>query len=452
MGVELSFGLSVEETAESIATLRRMNEHDTGDVDDIRRIYIYFGTSFRFLSVLMPRLQELQELLFATLNSNQNRTIKSFQVENFADNAETNNLCYIFLSRYLEGSQDRIKQFAYIVKGRIPMTVNDATRFASIISRSNCTLESLIFRIQKVDHFNFVFLAGNTFELIFTAVLDKGLLGFIVGVAVTEKNYYYKKLIQRACYAGQSKLATNTSLKNLTFFLYNDERDHHFPTIHFDDNEIDPLLTIIKTNTGLDRIRLDGIIILSTATENNLMNAVRDNTTLTRGLFIGPPKFKDAPPSYHKLMSATRNEMWMNRFWKNFTTHYKIVGDKNTRNDINNNTSINNANHRENKHNINNNGNGDDIINGNINDDSNGNGDNVVPNTTQTQQEKPTPKPKTIELSMYPILLKKLTGKPQFLYQFLKSESSLLFQVVGDLDPLVATTRDDDDNTNDAVE
>ena len=42
------------------------------------------------------------------------------------------------------------------------------------------------------------------------------------------------------------------------------------------------------------------------------------------------------------------------------------------------------------------------------------------------QQEKKS-KPKTIHRSMYPILLEKLTGKPQFLFQFLKLESSLLF-------------------------
>ena len=108
----------------------------------------------------------------------------------------------------------------------------------------------------------------------------------------------------------------------------------------------------------------------------------------------------------------------MNKFWKNFTTHYNIVGGKSARNGMNNNTVINNEHHRGKRH----------------------KGDNVVPNKTQTLPEKP--KPKTIDLSMYPILLEKLTGKPQFLFQFLTSESSLLFQI-GDHEQLVAT-RDDD--------
>ena len=222
-----------------------------------------------------------------------------------------------------------------------------------------------------------------------------------------------------------------------------DESDR--PFIPLNDDDINPLLTILKTNTGLERIRLDGGIILSTTAQNNLMNSARDNTTITREYGM---QFQN-DVSHRTLISTINNQVAMNKFWKNFTTHYKIVGGKNTRNGMNNNNTIinNDENHRENKHNINDNGNGDDII----NDDSNGNGDNVVPNTTLTQQEKPNPKPKTIELSMYPILLKKLTGKPQFLFQFLKSESSLLFQVVGDHDPLVAT-RADDDGINDAVE
>ena len=81
MGVELQFGLSVEETAESITTLRNMHEHDDGD-GEIELISILFETS-RFHSVLVPKLQELQELLFGTLHSNnRNCTIKTLCARN----------------------------------------------------------------------------------------------------------------------------------------------------------------------------------------------------------------------------------------------------------------------------------------------------------------------------------------------------------------------------------
>ena len=418
MGIEyLEFGCSVEETAKSIATLRRMYEHEDDD-GNIDQIIIGFEES-RFHSVLVPKLREVQELLFGTLHSNRKRTIKSFSVLNVCNDAETNNRCYEFLSQYLEGSQDTIKNFHYAVKGIIPMTVNDATRFASIMSRSNCKLQTLSIVVNNANHF--LFTVENTFELIFIAVLDMGIPNLYVDVAITGGNYY-KKLIRRACSAGNSKLATNTTLKCLGFTFQNDESDR--PFIPFNDDDINPLITVLKTNTGLERIRLDGGIFLSTTAQNNLMNTARDNTTITREYGM---QFQ-GDGSHRKLIATINNQVAMNKFWKNFTTHYKIVGGKNTRNGRNNNNTI--INNTENHH------------------EKNHNGDDVVPNKTPTQQEKP----KTIELSMYPILLKKLTGKPQFLFQFLKSESSLLFQVVGDLDPLVAITRNDDDNTNDAVE
>ena len=415
MGIQLQFGESVEKTAESITTLRNIREHDDDD-GDIEWICILFETS-RFHSILVPILQELQELLFGTLHTNnRNCTIKKLTVGNFCNDVETNNRCYdflFFLSQYLEGSQDTIKEFYYSVGGRIPMTVNDASRFASIISRSNCNLQELYITLRNTDHF--LFSVENTFELIFTAVLDKGIRNFYVCVPVTARNSYYKKLIQRACNAGNSKLTTNTTLEALAF-LFNETEPSTEPSIHFNDDDINPLVTILKTNTGLKEIGVDGRIILSTTAQNNLMNAARDNTTLTEGFFIGPGSINETLE--RKLLLSIYNQVAMNKFWKNFTTHYNIVGGKSARNGMNNNTIINNEHHRRKRH----------------------KGDNVVPNKTQTLPEKP--KPKTIDLSMYPILLEKLTGKPQFLFQFLTSESSLLFQI-GDHEQLVAT-RDDD--------
>ena len=69
MGVKLEFGWSVEETAESIAMLRNMREHEHEDDDSaIDRIVIYFAEFrfHRFHRVLVPKLQEIQELLFGT--------------------------------------------------------------------------------------------------------------------------------------------------------------------------------------------------------------------------------------------------------------------------------------------------------------------------------------------------------------------------------------------------
>ena len=143
---------------------------------------------------------------------------------------------------------------------------------------------------------------------------------------------------------------------------------------------------------------MDSRVILSTTIQNNLMNAARDNTALTEDLAL---EFQN-DISHRKLLSSIHNFITMNKFWENFTTHYKIVGSKNTRNGTNNNTNINNKNHRGENH--------------------NGNKD---PNKTQAQEDKS--KPITIHRSIYPILLEKLTGKLRFLFQLLESGSSLLF-------------------------
>jgi len=96
----------------SIAILRNMHEIDGVD-GDIERIVIYFEES-HFHSVLVPKLQEIQELLFGTLHSNKKHTIQCLMVQNGGDDVETNNRCYDFLSQYLEGSQDTIKQFSFM--------------------------------------------------------------------------------------------------------------------------------------------------------------------------------------------------------------------------------------------------------------------------------------------------------------------------------------------------
>ena len=146
----------------------------------------------------------------------------------------------IFCHNTLRDRKIQLSSFLYVVHGRIPMTINDATRFASIITRSNCNLQELNSRFIKKT------MEESISSRTFTAVLDKGIPGFYDYVPVTAGNSYYKKSIQRACNAGNSKLATNTTFNCLGIYLIHNE-EIELPSIHFNDDDINPLLPFSKS-------------------------------------------------------------------------------------------------------------------------------------------------------------------------------------------------------------
>ena len=269
----------------------------------------------------------------------------------------------------------RIKRFSYdTVARRAPITtINDATRFATIIAQANDNLKALtIFSLhgKSNDHDPYL----DVFEIIFMAVLNRG-------------------------------IPWNTTLRKLLFLLDTVESrstaESECRSSRLTDEDINSLSTVLATNTGLEYyIHVDGCMMLSTKGQNSLMNAVRDNSMFTRkSSVLYPPNHSDK--CHYELQRSIHNQIVINKFWKKFNKRYNktIIRDK----------TIPNSN--DNANSITNNGN------------SNGNGSgNIVPNKAHDGRKG---RPITIDRRLYPAFLEKLTGQPQFLFQSLKSESPI---------------------------
>ena len=101
------------------------------------------------------------------------------------------------------------------------MTLNDSKRLASAISNSNDALKSFDIYLQERfdddddddddDDGKYIFSNENTLENIFVAILDKGLQSF----TMHDRGGHGNEIFQRVCSAGNSQLATNTTLQEL---------------------------------------------------------------------------------------------------------------------------------------------------------------------------------------------------------------------------------------------
>jgi len=405
MGILLHFGGDFYQdyptTVESISILDGIN--DDVEIDSL---------SVCFDDDSQPVLhQELLERIFGIISSK--RVIKTLHFNNNGFQEVTFNRCFDFLLRCLSCPGGRIKELGCGFEGHVRLTLPDATRLAATILQSNDSLKCLC-----IGHGNFTFSVKNTFEILFSAVLDRGIPCLVVRSSSNLDDY--NTLIRRACSAGNSKLATNTTLKQLDVRLSNGL------SVSLTDDDINPVSEILKTNTGLEYINIDGNINLSNTGVRNLMDGVRDNSSLTYGPVLSFPNddrhnhpksiIISSDDRHNHPKSIITTQIYMNKFWGNFTTKYNVLGD-----DINNDN--------------NNNDDEDDL--GNNHDDNNNNDENqddddddnnsctsiVLPNKKKREKEPP----KTIALCMYSRLLYTLTAKPQFLFQFLKSESALLF-------------------------
>ena len=158
---------------------------------------------------------------------------------------------------------------------------------------------------------------------------------------VTANNGHYNtKLIRRACSAGDSKLlATNKTLKLLA--LSSDSTiDDNVRALDLNEYDINLLSTLLRTNTGLEYIQMDGRMILSTTAQHNLKNALLDNTTLTQGLTVSFPNDE----RHNEIQRFIQKQPGMNRIWEKLIKHYNVVGNKNIQIGNNNNNTTNNGN------------------------------------------------------------------------------------------------------------
>ena len=120
-----------------------------------------------------------------------------------------------------------------------------------------------------------------------------------------------------------------------------------------------------------------------------MFRALRCNTTLTGGLY-----FKGVPLSDDSHPKLIKDHIKLNNWWQSFKSEYNIGINKNKKKKTTTTTT-------------------------NI-----GTGTIAPKNAVQGQ---PNAQPKTLAMSLYPyLIMKKLCVKPQFLYEFLQSETPTL--------------------------
>ena len=329
--------------------------------------------------------EPVQNLILNKLFQNDNQIITKLLVHTCCENEDNSNAGLDFFIQCLEASRNiTIKAVKYRTFEMFPMTLNDSTRLARAISNSNDALRSLSISFLNHDDGKHIFSNENTLENIFIAVLDRGLQSFRINSDYGQRN----EMFQRVCSAGNSQLATNTTLQELWFLNPPQRGDQNEEELHrdiFSDEQINLLSTILKTNTGLTNILFDrNLYNVSDQGRADLFRALRCNSTLTGRLsFDGLPLSDDNHPR------SIEEHIKLNKWWQSFKSKYNIGINKTKKKTTT--TTI---------------------------------GTGTIGNAVQGQ---PNAQPKSLAVSLYPyLIMNKLCLKPQFLYEFLRSETPTL--------------------------
>lgn len=381
---------------EAITALRSNN-------DKIDTLYIQFNDEN------FPTSRELRNIILEEVAS---KNIKGLRISNRCRQLELRDHCYDFVLQCIAVPRNTgILTYTFVYGANYPFTLDDAKRMALAISDSNGRIAALGFSGSRM------FSEVDTLECIFNAVLEKRIPGFWISVSV------HRKLIGRICTANKSKRTTNNTLKRLSF-KFESSNDN---AIVIDDDEIIQVSNVLHTFTGLDRLIIGGKnTIMSITGRQRFLEAMRDNTALTR---LELPKCN----SWLNLQTQIDDQIAMNRFWKSFTKRYKVGGttcvndrlaERSTAGTINPASTISSSNTNPGAAN-------------NKNKKRKTTHDTTTITTTTTagsiteKEGKNKTNNSTIAVQMYPALLKILTRKPQFLFQFLKHESPTIFTSYG---------------------
>ena len=368
----------------------------------------------RFNDENFPTSRALRNIILAEVAS---KNIKTLYISNRCRQLDLRDHCYEFVLQCIAEPRNTgffTDLFAY--GANFPLTLDDAKRMALSISNSNGHITNLGFSDDSR-----MFLEVDTMECIFNAVLEKRVPGFLISAMCISANR--RKLIGRICTANKSKRTTNNTLKRLSF-KFESSNDN---AIVIDDDEIIQVSNVLHTFTGLDRLIIGGKnTIMSITGRQRFLEAMRDNTALTR---LELPKCN----SWLNLQTQIDDQIAMNRFWKSFTKRYKVGGttcvndrlaERSTAGTINPASTISSSNTNPGAAN-------------NKNKKRKTTHDTTTITTTTTagsiteKEGKNKTNNSTIAVQMYPALLKILTRKPQFLFQFLKHESPTIFTSYG---------------------
>ena len=173
MGITLTFGSSVNETVASITRIQNIDENDHDDVK-IEALTVYFADDAN-LQLTLDQYPQSWNIICGLFQST-HRIIKKMTVVNYCVLPENNNRCCDLISRCMMESQNTPEIFSFVLGDRSPtmIAVDFATRFATIISQSNWNLQFFVLGLYSSSSTNLDRML-DVFEIIFTAVLEKGI-------------------------------------------------------------------------------------------------------------------------------------------------------------------------------------------------------------------------------------------------------------------------------------
>lgn len=253
--------------------------------------------------------RDLQEAILANKPTGK---VECLKIRNQCLDMETNNKCFDFYLKCLEGPSNETKIFFY--SSFFPLKLSDANNFAGAISSNgNITALSLMGGRQGF------FREEGTFECVFDAILNQGA---VRGLQLTLLSF--NEIVKRA--STQSDLATNTTLKELVLNIIQPDASK------VDDEGMAELSKVLRRNRGLETIDIC-MQMMTNVGRRSLLESLRDNVTLrilktTRRTFLINPQEKEDPKVRKErlvLQSKIDRHMELNKLYQRCTNTKRSI-------------------------------------------------------------------------------------------------------------------------------
>lgn len=259
-----------------------------------------YSLTYKFEDEVYDESRDLQEAILAKKHTG---TVECLKIRNQCLDLETNNKCFDFYLKCLEGPSNATKIFFY--SSFFPLMLADAKKFADAISSNgNITALSLMGGTQGF------FREEGTFEYVFDAILNQGA---VRGLQLTLLSF--NDIVKRA--STRSNLATNSTLKELELNIIQPDASK------VDDEGMAELSKVLRLNQGLEMIDIC-MQMMTNIGRKSLLESLRDNVTLrilktTRRTFLINPQEKEDPgvrKERLKLQSEIDKHMECNKLYQ----------------------------------------------------------------------------------------------------------------------------------------
>ena len=248
-----------------------------------------------------------------TLLRHQDKIGRFVFYNNYNENKDTRKKCLKFflkcLTKYSETPDMINGSIEYNTPYSSSMTLEEAQRLASTIGLFDSEHSKHVALVLSGD---MILFERGTFACIFNSIVDNGTLeDFRVCTIRSIVD------LEHGC-IGRSNLATNTTLKRLSFENFGDGDDDQFFDDEFGkvtvvDDAVRELASALRRNTGLESIDLDSRMLTNVGRQA-LLDSLRDNCTLTE-LSTNSGEVVQNDTVSLRLQSEIDDHMKLNKFW-----------------------------------------------------------------------------------------------------------------------------------------